>query len=217
MHCMNEKQQAFVKKRLVLGDVIIAESDTSVPCLLVERKTVIDFVQSAYDGRLYDQLNRIQIDAASEKWLLIEGSVDSALMSMAVHQNVTTQSTRAFYISLLSRVLTSYDQIHVMQMCGITDTQYFIVKKLRHCCEPPKDMRIQWRPNKKKRYDIGYMAFLLSFPGMGSKRCRAVVQRFPTLQSLALTTEDELATVISRKAAGMIICAFTRPAEAEVK
>jgi len=56
-------------KPLPIGDYIVA------PETVVERKTISDLVSSVFDGRLYDQCNRLK-EHYQFPFLLIEGNID---------------------------------------------------------------------------------------------------------------------------------------------
>lgn len=202
--------QQYVKQRLPLGDIAISELETATPRVLIERKTVIDFLQSARDNRLHDQLNRLEMDQTPQKWLLIEGCVDTGIKVFATYARQTEAITRALYLSLLSRVIIGYDNIHVIQLPDLSDTHQFIIKRFTHTNSNQINqiMRIPWQPSKKRMHNIGYMSFLLSFPGMGLKRCQTLVQKFNNLRCLTNATEEQITEVIGKKIANTICLSF---------
>ena len=206
----SQTQQQYVKRRLALGDIAISETETTIPGVLIERKTITDFLHSAHDNRLYDQLSRLQEDSSGQKWLLLEGCVDTSIELYATHAQQAESTIRALYLSLLSRTIVAYDTINVIQLSNIVDTHQFIMKRLTHCHTKSIDqnMRISWQPTRKKIQNVGYMSFLLSFPGMGLKRCHILIQKFLTLRSLLNATEDEIADVIGNKIAKSIFLSF---------
>lgn len=213
MQCMEDKNDPFVKQRLLLGDVIVRDPNMETPFVLIERKTIADFLQSARSNRLHDQLSRIKEDEAHEKWLILEGCVNTSIACVASHTAVTEVATRALYISLLSRVVLMYDKIKVIHLPSIHDTQYFVTRRLVHAKTHDKEHAtlLVWQPNKRKAYHVGYMAFLLSFPGVGMKRCRALMRRFPTLNGLSAATKQDVCVVVGNSIGCRLLAAFNSP------
>ena len=210
MQCMDIKGTTYNRQRLQLGDVIICAQNGEVPFVLMERKTIADFLQSGQTNRLHDQLSRIKEDETPEKWLVLEGCVDSSIACVAAHTASTEVAMRALYISLLSRVVLLYDKIEVIHLPSIDDTQYFVTKRLAYTQQQDTQRTnlLVWQPNKRKAYHIGYIAFLLSFPGIGMKRCRALMRKFRSLNALAAASEPDVSTVVRVRIGREMLAAF---------
>ena len=163
-------------KTLPVGDYIVA------PETVVERKTISDLVSSVFDGRLFDQCNRLK-EHYQFPILLIEGDIDEiekltenpfvfygALSSIAIDFKIPVIPTPNAYHT--SKLLVS--------MCSRKDTiSGPFIKKIR----------------KSNNLQKQQLSILCSLPGVGEKTAIRMLEKFGTPLNVLSSSTTELSKV----------------------
>ena len=177
----------------------------------VERKTVEDYLQSKFSGRLDRQLYDLSRNFELS-YLVIEGFVTEALMEHKV--------PRFAYVSSLvgSSLKRAPDgkqgQIITVNVDTKYDTALFIQALYKKISENdlvrlPKLVKAKANPNELLVYIVS------SFPDIGEKRATDLLKKFKTIRNLVNATEDELAKVkgIGKKLASKLYQFFNKKFE----
>ncbi len=144
---------------LPIGDYIVA-SET-----VVERKSVYDFISSVFDGRLFDQCNRLK-EHYENPSIVIEGDIDE------IEQ--ITENPLVFYGAVSSVVLDF--KIPVVPTPNASHT----AKLLIAMCARQGNIKGPFLKKIKKSSDIKnqQLSVLCSLPGVGEKLASRMLERF---------------------------------------
>ncbi len=163
-------------KMLPVGDYIVA------PDTVVERKTISDLISSIFDGRLFDQCNRLK-EHYQFPILLIEGDIDEieeltenplifygAISSIAIDFKIPVIHTpNAFHTSKL-----------LISMCSRKDASKGpFIKKIRKSSDIQKQQ----------------LSMLCSLPGVGEKTAIRMLEKFGTPLMVLSSSITELSKV----------------------
>jgi ERCC4-type nuclease len=165
-------------------------ADYLVKDVAIERKTVNDFISSMINRRLLNQLEEIQ--QYPNRLLIIEGIDEQDLYSdseklSGMHPN----SIRGFLLSILLKY-----KVPIIYTKNYKDTAKFIsVLSKKKEKEMPLNVTKKTL-NKKERLQF----ILESFPGIGPKNARKLLEKFKTLRGVINASEEELKEVIGKKA-----------------
>lgn len=146
-------------KTLPIGDYIVA------PETIVERKSVSDLISSIFDGRLFDQCNRLK-EHFTHPIILMEGNVEE------IEQIV--ENPLVFY-GALSAVAIDF-KIPIIPTPSATHT----AKMLVSMCSRKDTLRGPFL-KKIKKFDDVYrqqLSVLCSLPGIGEKLATRMLSKF---------------------------------------
>jgi DNA excision repair protein ERCC-4 len=146
-------------KTLPIGDYIVA------PETIVERKSVSDLISSIFDGRLFDQCNRLK-EHFTHPIILMEGSVEE------IEQIV--ENPLVFY-GALSAVAIDF-KIPIIPTPSATHT----AKMLVSMCSRKDTLRGPFLKKIKKSDDVyrQQLSVLCSLPGIGEKLATRMLVKF---------------------------------------
>ena len=164
--------------RLDIGDYAVG------PNLVVERKTVSDFVQSLIDGRLFRQARRLSRWSSGLRFLVLEGAdedLDQAGLSLhAVHGALIT--------------LTLVFGLPVLRTRGPVETAHLLViagRQLRRRMTSPTRLH----PSVNAPARSTQLRMLLAVRDVGPRRASSLLERFGSIRALTTATLDELVAV----------------------
>jgi len=163
--------------RLPVGDIEIGSR------ILVERKTVHDFVASLADGRLFSQAYALN-GACQRPLLIVEGTDPTPLM------NVPVQSLRGALLTLA----VGY-RIPVLRTDHVQETAVFVAQLARQ--EARRTERWAERdatPPQRKQQRVA-MDVLGAIPGVGDLRARQLIDRFGAVRAVLAASEADLTDV----------------------
>lgn len=163
-------------KTLPIGDYIVA------PETVVERKSISDFLSSVFDGRLYDQCNRLK-EHFQHPVLLMEGNVDEI-------ENIT-ENPFIFY-GAVSRVTMDF-KIPIIPTPSAHHTAKLLVS-MCHKREPHKGPFLK-KIKKSNNLQKQQLSFLASLPGVGEKLATRMLEKFDTPMGVLNSTVSDLAKV----------------------
>jgi Fanconi anemia group M protein len=168
---------------LKVGDYLVGE-------VAIERKTVSDFISSLINKRLANQLEELQ--QYPNKLLVIEGIEDQELYTdsedrIGMHPN----AIRGFLLSILLKY-----KVPIIFTKDYRDTAKFISVLAKKTEKEPSLNVMKKSLNRKER-----MQFILeSFPGIGPKNAKKLLEKFKTLKEIFNTPMEELKKEIGKKA-----------------
>ena len=159
-------------KTLQIGDYIVSHET------IVERKSIKDFMSSIFDGRLFDQCNRLK-EHFKFPIILLEGNVDEI--------ESITENPLVFY-GALSTIAVDF-KIPVIPTPNASHTAKLLVSlsSRKESIKGPLLKKI------KKSNDIQkqQLIVLCSLPGIGEKTAIRMLEKFGTpLKALSSSTKD---------------------------
>jgi len=159
-------------KTLSIGDYIVA------PETVVERKSIRDFMSSIFDGRLFDQCNRLK-EHFQFPIILIEGDVDEIdeiTENPLVFYGALSSVAIDFKIPIIPTPNASHTAKLLVSMCSRKDaTKGPFLKKIR----------------KSNDIQLQQLSVLCSLPGVGEKLAIRLLEKFGTpLRALSASTSE---------------------------
>ena len=163
-------------KTLPIGDYIVA------PETVVERKTISDLVSSVFDGRLFDQCNRLK-EHYQFPILLIEGNIDELeelTENPLVFYGAISSIALDFKIPVIHTPNASHTAKLLMSMCSRKDASKGpFIKKIRKSNDIQKQQ----------------LSMLCSLPGVGEKTAVRMLEKFGTPLRVLSSSTTELSKV----------------------
>ena len=163
-------------KTLPIGDYIVA------PETVVERKTISDLVSSVFDGRLFDQCNRLK-EHYQFPILLIEGNIDELeelTENPLVFYGAISSIALDFKIPVIHTPNASHTAKLLMSMCSRKDASKGpFIKKIRKSNDVQKQQ----------------LSILCSLPGVGEKTAIRMLEKFGTPLMVLSSSTTELSKV----------------------
>jgi len=161
---------------LPVGDYIVA------PETIVERKSVSDFISSVFDGRLFDQCNRLK-EHFEHPCILIEGNVDEI--------DKITENPLVFYGAMSSVVLDF--KIPVIPTPNASHT----AKLLISMCARQGTIKGPFLKKIRKSGDLKQqqLSILCSLPGVGEKLATRMLEKFGSTSNSLNASYVELSKI----------------------
>ena len=167
-------------------------ADYLVKGVAVERKTVSDFISSILSRRLLYQLDEMQ--QYDSKLLIIEGIEEQELYSekfteenIGLHPN----SVRGFLLSILLN-----HKVPLIFTKNYADTARFLAVLAK---KKPREMPLN--PGKRFHNEKEQVQYVLeSFPGIGPKTARKLIEEFHTIKEIINAPEEDLKKILGKKA-----------------
>ena len=144
---------------LPVGDYIVA------PETVVERKSVSDFISSVFDGRLFDQCNRLK-EHFEHPTIILEGNVDEI--------DKITENPLVFYGAMSSVVLDF--KIPVIPTPNASHTAKLLISMCarQETVKGPFLKKIRKSGNLQQQQ----LSILTSLPGVGEKLASRMLEKF---------------------------------------
>ena len=163
-------------KTLPIGDYIVS------PETIVERKSIKDLMASVFDGRLYDQCNRLK-ENFEHPIVLVEGNVDEI--------EEITDNPLVFY-GAISRVTLEF-KIPIIHTPSASHTAKLLVALCSKKDGPtgPYLKKIK----KSSNLETQQLSTLCSLPGIGEKFAVRMLEKFGTPLKVFSATTSELSKV----------------------
>ena len=163
-------------KTLPIGDYIVA------PETVVERKTISDLVSSVFDGRLFDQCNRLK-EHYQFPILLIEGDIDKIeelTENPFIFYGAISSVAIDFKIPVIPTPNASHTSKLLISMCSRNDSSKGpFIKKIRKSNDLQKQQ----------------LSMLCSLPGVGEKTAIRMLEKFGTPLRVLSSSITELSKV----------------------
>ena len=163
-------------KTLPVGDYIVA------PEIVVERKSIRDLISSIFDGRLFDQCNRLR-EHFQHPVILMEGNVDEI--------EEFTENPLVFYGALSSIALDF--KIPVLPTPNATHTAKLLVSmsSRKDATKGPFLKKIKKSSDLQRQQ----LSVLCSLPGVGEKLATRMLEKFGTPLQVLGASSVELSKV----------------------
>ena len=163
-------------KTLPVGDYIVA------PETVVERKTISDLISSIFDGRLFDQCNRLK-EHYQFPILIIEGDIDEIeklTENPFVFYGAISSIAIDFKIPVIPTPNASHTSKLLISMCARKDTiSGPFIKKIR----------------KSNNLQKQQLSVLCSLPGVGEKTAIRMLEKFGTPLKVLDSSVTELSKI----------------------
>ncbi len=168
-----------IRRMLPLGDYLVAED------AVVERKTVKDFASSLVDGRLFDQARRLS-ETYNLIYYIVEGSP----------RYLTRWGDRGHQtLAALTALIVDYG-VQVLWSDGPHATAYLIAQLAkRHQSERGGTAIAVHRKPRLEALSDWQLFIVQSFPGIGPKTARAILEYFGTLERFCTAPLSELSKI----------------------
>jgi DNA excision repair protein ERCC-4 len=159
-------------KTLPIGDYIVSHET------VVERKSIRDFMSSVFDGRLFDQCNRLK-DNFQFPIILLEGNVDE-IESIAENPLVFYGALSTIAVDFKIPVIPTPNAAHTAKLLVSLSSRKKSIKG-------PLLKKIKKSNDTQKQQLI----VLCSLPGIGEKTAIRMLEKFGTpLKALSSSTKD---------------------------
>ena len=163
-------------KTLPIGDYIVA------PETIVERKSISDLVSSVFDGRLFDQCNRMK-ENFQFPIIIIEGNTDKIeelVETPFVFYGAVSSVAIDFKIPIISTPNASHTAKLLVSMCSRKDTTKGpFIKKIRKSDDVQKQQ----------------LSVISSLPGVGEKIAIRKLEKFGTPLKVFSASSTELSKI----------------------
>lgn len=163
-------------KTLPVGDYIVA------PEIVVERKSIRDLISSIFDGRLFDQCNRLR-EHFQHPVILMEGDVDEI--------EEFTENPLVFY-GAISSIAIDF-KIPVLPTPNATHTAKLLVSmsSRKEAAKGPFLKKIKKSSDLQRQQ----LSILCSLPGVGEKLATRMLEKFGTPLRVLGASSVELSKV----------------------
>lgn len=161
---------------LPVGDYIVA------PETIVERKSVNDFISSVFDGRLFDQCNRLK-EHFEHPTIILEGNVDEI--------DKITENPLVFYGAMSSVVLDF--KIPVIPTPNASHTAKLLISMCarQETVKGPFLKKIRKSGNLQQQQ----LSILTSLPGVGEKLASRMLEKFGSPSNSLNASSVELSKI----------------------
>ena len=167
-------------KHLEVGDYLVND-------VVIERKTISDFLSSMINKHLLNQLENMQ--NIPNKLLIIEGTDEKELY----HDNsqINENAIRGFILS----ISLSY-KVPIILSKDYQDTAKFIAILAK---KQSKEISLN---HKRKSSDVNeQIQFIIeSFPGIGPKTAKKLLNHYRTIKNVINAGEEDLKKILGKKA-----------------
>ncbi len=169
-------------QELKVGDYIVRN-------VVIERKTVSDFLSSMLNKRLISQLENMKQHENS--LLIIEGIEEQELYSEEAGEGIHPNAIRGFLLSILLK-----HKIPIIFTKNSEDTaRYLLVILKKEEQETPLNSKRKSLDRKEQ------LQFIIEgFPGIGPKNAKKLLKKFKTIKGIANASEEEIGEIVGKKA-----------------
>ena len=172
-------------RELKIGDYIVKN-------VIIERKTIQDFLGSMLNHRLIKQIEELK--QYENKLLIIEGTSEQEIYSEN-NSGINANAVRGFLLSIILK-----HKIPAIFTKNQEDTAKFI-----NVLSKKKEKEINLNVKKKTLNKKEQMQFIIEgFPGIGPKTAKKLLEKFRTIQNIINASEAELKEAIGKKAETII-------------
>ena len=186
----------FTIQQLDISDIHIIDNDTGLPVIIIERKSVLDYISSINDERNEEQMLRLENYTVDNKYkpmimYIVEGS----------KKYLFSKDKKALNTSIINK--TVQHGCHVIYAKTIVETAEKIIKIDASYHEKKIKMNpdipiyanvIKVKKKENVTEDVFFIKTLCCIPGIGKKTAGKIVSVCPTLLSL---DTDKLTGIVS--------------------
>lgn len=188
---IHEKDSLIIPELIELGAEVeikpLEVSDYIINNIAIERKTIADFASSMISKRLIQQLeNMLQYE---KRILIIEGKIEDARIN-----------PKAIIGMMLSIELDK--KIPIIQTKNTQDTANYLFILAKQQLKGVQESTLHSRKPKSKQEQVQYI--IESFPDIGPKNAKILIQKFKTIKDIINASPEELEAEIGKKADSII-------------
>lgn len=170
-------------KELKAGDYLVRD-------VIIERKTISDFLASMVNKRLVNQLSKLE--EYEKRLLIIEGFSEQELYSDSLERKgINANAIRGFLLSIILKHKTP-----VLFTKNSEDTAKMIAVLAKRK-EKESSIKEKRKGNNVKEQK---QLILEGFPGIGPKTAKKILEKFKNIKEFANASEQELEKVLGKKA-----------------
>jgi len=179
---LNELKIPYSKEMLPCGDYIIENVTTGGKCV-IERKTIDDFVLSVLNGRLMQEVEKMN-EIYSKSFLIIEGSWSDFYKNRAKLKKMKyIKNINSFTVGHRLGVMASISartNTKILQ----TETQEQTIQLMISLASKLTDGKTFRAPEFKrsKTEEKIYLNVLHSFPGVSINKAEKIIEKYPSWQ-----------------------------------
>lgn len=173
-----------ILENLSVGDYVVGEG------VIIERKSVTDFVKSIFDKRLFDQASKLK-ETSSNAFIILEGSIERAKRF--------TSNWNAVLGALVS-IQVGYG-IGILLSSDVEDTAYLIYKLGEKFLEPQRRTINLVRKPKLSTLRDAQLFVVQSFPNIGPVLAEKLLERFGSIKDICNASISDLQKVLGEKRA----------------
>jgi len=163
-------------KHLKIGDYLIGN-------IIIERKTVGDFINSMINKRLMVQIN--QMKKYEKRLIIIEGKK----RDYELENKNLKKSINGFIVSIMTN-----NQIPIIKTKNYKETAKYLIIIAKQQQKKKYDMTLHSRIPKTIKEQKKYI--LESFPRIGPKKAELLLKKFNSLKEIFNADEDELKEIL---------------------
>jgi len=202
----------LIRLRLEVEFKPLKVADYLINDIAIERKTVSDFIFSMIKGRLSNQLKELQ--QYENKLLIIEGTDEQELYNnedmqfppeafketayegkskktVGCFHGVNANAIRGFLLSILLKY-----KIPIIFTKNPEDTAKFI-----SILSKKKSKELPLHVKKKSLNKKEQLQFIIeSFPGIGPKTAKKLLEKFKTIKNIINASQEELRKILGKRA-----------------
>lgn len=168
-----------IMKQLTIGDYILSQD------VIVERKTIEDFLTSMIDGRLFTQLVDLRTNY-QKPLLIIEGNIQELFTLRNMHKNAI--------MGALTSIALDYQVPIINTKNAVETAEYLFVIAKREQISNEKEIRL--RIGKKGITKSEQQQFIVEgFPLVGPSLAKNLLKEFKTIKNIVNATEKDLQKV----------------------
>ena len=167
-------------KSLQIGDYIIGS-------VIIERKTIQDFISSMLNKRLVQQLNQMQ--EYKKKMVIFEGDFFSLFNQKT---NLHYNAIRGFILSILINYQTP-----IIFTKDCKDTAQYLITLAKQQLKPKTEITLHSRIPKTIKEQKKYI--IESFPNIGPATAKKLLEKFKTISNIINADEKELKEILKGK------------------
>lgn len=167
-------------KHLKIGDYLIGN-------IIIERKTVSDFISSMISKRLIIQIN--QMKKYEKRIIIIEGGKSEYELE---NKNLT-KSVKGFMVSIMTN-----HQIPIIKTKNYKETAKYLTIITKQQQKKNQEITLHSRIPKTIKEQKKYI--LESFPRVGPKKAELLLKKFKSLKEVFDANEEELKEILKGQA-----------------
>jgi DNA excision repair protein ERCC-4 len=185
-----------LREQLPVGDYVLPGE------VVVERKSVEDYVNSLFDGRLFDQVSRMA-DVYDVIVLAVEGGISELYRYRDRFKHL---------YSALASLIAGFN-VSVIHTTGPSETAMLIEALARKSLESRGSRVVIHRKPRLEGLREWQLYVVSSLPGIGSRMAERLLESFKTIEAICTASLAELQRVVGARRAERIKQVIKTPYE----